>query len=70
MFRNHCCAGKYDFFVTLIHLCTHVDFLCGYFFILVINFTRFTRDMYPVKTNCEKNWHVPCLAEEKETVLS
>ena len=26
-------------------------------------------NMYLVKTNCEKNWHVPCLAEVKETFL-
>ena len=64
-------------FVTDTYLCTYIYFLCKYFFISLCHqfyshhqgFSN--RDIfigniniYLVKTNLEKKWHVPYLAEE------
>ena len=71
-------------FETLTCLWIDLYFLCECFLYLsVINFTPIIRvqgfsnrdtiighvNMNLVKTNWEKNWHVSCLAEEKETFL-
>ena len=80
---NHCCAGKYmntfcDTYLSL-HwplLVMRVFFIpiCHYLYSHHQSFSNRATiighaDMYLVKTNWEKNWHVPPLAEEKETFL-
>ena len=82
VFCNHCCAGKFWIpFVTLIFALSIMYFfyfLCIFLYLSVITFTPINKvlviiighvKMYLVKTNSEKNWHGPCLVEEKQTFL-
>ena len=41
----------------------------GNIWIFFVTLIHLCIDMYLVKINWENNWHVPCLAEEKEIVL-
>ena len=63
------------FFVTLLYLFTGLYFLCECFFytclpLILLSSPEFGHvNMYLVKINWEKNWHIPCLAEEREISL-
>ena len=56
------CKKIYEF-LTLIYLFTDLYFLCE------MDTVIGHANMYLVKINSEKNWHVPCLAEESDTFL-